>query len=276
MLTAGALFGFPASATTGAGESGQVHIHQPTNAADVDTPALHPSVGVDENLGGRIPLDLAFRDERGNDVRLQDLIQKPTILALVFYHCPQACNLIQGNLAATLNQTTMQAGEDYQVLSVSFDDEEGPAQARQAKANYLPIFERPFPENQWRFLTGSQDSIQRLTAALGYRFQKVGRHNFVHPNLIVVLGSDGQIIRYLYGLSYLPFDVAMAVTEASRGTPGISIKKLVSYCFSYDSQKKRYVFRTFRILGTVMLLGVVAFYVFFLRKGPASREKRSG
>jgi len=256
----------------------QEHLHQPMVQIDKmpDSTGHAPAVGVDENLGGFIPLDLVFRDTAGQEVSLTDLIKRPTILALVFFHCPQACNMIQGNLASSLNQATILPGKDYQVISLSFDDEEGPRHARQTKANYMAIFDKPFPANQWDFLTGSQENIERLTNAVGFRYHKLGKHNFVHPNLIIVLGADGQIIRYLYGLSYLPFDVGMAISEASRGTPGISIRRLMSYCFSYDSQNKKYVFRTFRIVGVAMLLSIGAFYFFVLRKGPVSREKKRG
>ena len=254
------------------------HVQQPvtlTNNQPGATDQL-PAVGVDENLGGFVPLDLIFRNSAGNDVALKEIIKRPTILALIFYHCPQACNMIQGNLAASLNQATVVPGKDYQVLSVSFDEEEEPVHARQAMANYMSIFDKPFPPDQWHFLTGSRKNIEQLTHAVGFKYQKIEQHNFVHPNLIMVLGADGQIIRYLYGMSYLPFDVSMAISEASRGTPGISIRRLVSYCFSYDSQNKRYVLQTFRITGIVLLISIGAFYFFFLRKGPASREEKRG
>jgi protein SCO1/2 len=254
------------------------HVQQPvilTNETP-DATGNQPAVGVDENLGGFIPLDLIFRNSTGKEVSLKEIIKRPTIMALVFFHCPQACNMIQANLAAALTQATILPGKDYQVVSVSFDEEENPNHARQAKANYMTIFDESFPPDQWEFLTGSQENIDRLTKAVGFRYHKIGKHNFVHPNLIMVLGPDGQIIRYMYGLSYLPFDVSMAVSEASRGTPGISIRRLMSYCFSYDSQNKKYVFRTFRIVGIVMLISIGAFYFFFLRRGPASREKKRG
>jgi len=254
------------------------HLHQPVILSEKmpEGTGHMPAIGVDENLGGFVPLDLTFRDSEGRNVTLQDLIKRPTILALIFYHCPQACNIIQGNLAASLNLATIVPGEDYQVVSVSFDDEETPHHAKQAKANYMAIFDKPFPQEQWAFLTGSQKNITQLTSTVGFRYHKLGKHNFVHPNLIMVLGPDGKIIRYLYGLSYLPFDIGMAVSEASRGTPGISIRRLMSYCFSYDNQNRKYVFRTFRIVGVVMLISIGAFYFFVLRRGPASREKKRG
>lgn len=223
-------------------------------------------VDVAEKLGETIPLDIELVDESNTRHQLKNIIEKPTILALVYYYCPMACSLIQGNLANALNEVPLKLGQDYQVLSVSFDHEETPEDARQAKTNYLKIIKAEPDPNAWRFFTASPANIERITAAVGFQFIKTGPHQFIHPNLVTVVAADGQIIRYLYGTRYLPFDIGMAVSEALQGTPGVSIKKILSYCFEYDPQKNRYAFKLVRVFGFVTLILVAGFIFFLLRK----------
>jgi protein SCO1/2 len=112
-------------------------------------------------------------------------------------------------------------------------------------------------------LTSGEESIRSLTDALGFKFKRTGPHMFIHPNVLIALAPDGTIIRYLYGPRFLPFDIGMALTEAAKGTPGLSIRKLLTYCFDYDPESKSYVVRSFRFLalGIVVLLGILFFFV---------------
>lgn len=233
------------------------------------------SVGVDEKLGEKIPLDLPFVDEEGRSITLGEVVDTPVLLQLVFYHCPQACNMMMANLASILESVTFVPGEDYRIVTVSFDHEDDPAIASDTKSNYMNILSDEFPKDQWHYLTGTTPAIHALTSAVGFRFKRLKQHNFVHPNVLIVLSGDGTIIRYLYGLEYLPFDVSMAITEAVRGTPAISIKKLLSYCFDYDPEGKKYVFKAFRVSGVVLILLLGAFFLLLLKKGnrPSNREK---
>ncbi|MBI9089350.1 MAG: SCO family protein [Desulfobacterium sp.] len=249
----------PVSAGTGVGSE-----NDPLQAPK-DTPVLFSGVGISEHLGKTIPLDLTFRDEAGRGVLLKDLVDGPTLLQLVFYHCPQACSMMMASLASVLDGVTFEPGKEYRVVTVSFDHEETFKLAAETKRNYLKRVKGEFPADQWRFLTGDLAEIQRLTEAVGFRFKRLGQHNFVHPNALVVLGEDGVIIRYLYGLSYLPFDVSMALTEALRGTPAISIKKLMTYCFNYDPENNTYVFKTFQVSAVVILALAGVFLAFLLR-----------
>ncbi len=239
------------------------HSHQAISSPDLPK----DSVDVEEKIGQIIPLDIEFVDENNTRHLLKNIIDRPTVLALVYYYCPMACSLIQGNLANALNDVPLKLGQDFQVVSISFDPEETSRDARQAKANYTKIINTGLDQTAWRFLTGSSENIQRITSAVGFKYKKTGPHQFIHPNLVTVLAGDGQIIRYLYGTSFLPFDIGMAVSEALQGTPGVSIKKILSYCFEYDPEKNRYAFKLIRVFGFVTLILVAGFLIFLLRKG---------
>src|ERR1044071_5938289 len=55
-------------------------------------PALK-KVGIDQKLNEQVPLDAAFKDEQGREVRLGQFFKgKPVVIALVYYTCPMLCN----------------------------------------------------------------------------------------------------------------------------------------------------------------------------------------
>ena len=223
-------------------------------------------VGLDEQLGTRLPLDLSFRDETGAPVSLRDLITRPTVIAPVYYRCPNVCHFLQGELARVLPELKLTAGSDYQVLSVSFDETETFELAARNRDTYLAAAGGKVPPQGWRFLTGDLEPIMALTGAAGYRFQRVGA-DFQHPVAIVVVSADGTIVRYLHGTRILPKDLALALAEAKAGVVGTTIRKMVQYCFSYDPQQKTYIFNVLRVSATVILATLGAFFIFLLVTG---------
>jgi len=285
LITAICVFAQPETQTDGAmmemGEPQNVHDHKhnETGAADQSGglemimghdamdhgKKILKSVGVDEKAGSFADMSAAFVDENGRRMTLGEFVSKPTIMALIFYHCPQSCSMIMSGMALAFDKMTLEPGVDYQAMVISFDDEETPKIALKSKPNYMKLIKKEFPEDQWKFFTGDAENIKALTESVGFRYNKTGKHSFTHPNLIMAISPDGKIIRYIYGTQYNSFDLGMALTEASKGTPGISIKKMLTYCFEYDPQGRTYVFRTFRIFGALIILFVAGFFFFVLR-----------
>jgi len=220
-------------------------------------------VGVYEHLGEQIPLDIVFVDEQGRELAIGEAITKPTLLLPIFFTCTVTCPIMLANLANAINDVPLEFGRDYGVISFSFDEDDGSDIARASKGTYAKILKEGLPAGEWRFLTGNEESIRALTDSIGFRFKRTGKHSFIHPNVLIALAPDGTIIRYLYGPRFLPFDIGMALTEAAKGTPGLSIRKLLTYCFEYDPQSRSYMARSFRLfaLGIVALLGVLFFFV---------------
>jgi protein SCO1/2 len=223
-------------------------------------------VGIDEKIGAFIPLDLSFRDENGESVSLRELITGPTIIAPVYYSCPNVCAFLQADLARNLPAIKLQPGQDYRVLSISFDEQDTPAAARAARKTYLTAMGQPFPEQGWRFLTGDAEASRALTEAAGYRYLRQG-NDFLHPVVIFVVTGEGRIVRYLHGTRMLPMDLTLALTEAREGRLGSTIRKVVRFCFSYDSQQKHYVFNLLRIAATVILVTAGGFLLFLFISG---------
>jgi protein SCO1/2 len=232
--------------------------------APVPSAAQTVSVGVDERLGAVLPADLAFLDEEGNKVTLGELVDRPTALALVYYDCPAICGPLMSGMVDAFDRLDAVPGQDYRLLSVSFDATETPAMAARKRDNMLKAFERhtPFPPGAWRFLTADTETIGTLTDAVGFRFQKAGEE-FNHPAVLTILSPQRKVVRYLYGISFLPFDLKMALTEAAEGRTGPSIRTVLLYCFSYDAGAKKYTLNLLRVTGTITLvfLGLFVLYL---------------
>lgn len=245
------------------------------NAASL--PEQDRAIGVDERLGMKIPLELSFRDESGASVRLADLVSMPTLIIPVYYSCSNVCVFQQARMASTLQNLNRLPNEEYRVISVSFDENETPQMAARSKRTYLTAMRTPFPQEGWRFLTGDAATIRRLTDAIGYRFQRSGKE-FLHPVASVVVSADGTIVRYLYGVSVLPKNLALAIAEAREGRSGAAIRTVMEYCFTYDPQQNGYVFNLLRVSATVVIITAGCFLAFLIltgrKKPPHSPKKR--
>lgn len=233
----------------------------------------NPSViAIDEHLGQTIPLETLFRDDSGQPVKLGQLIDKPTLLTLVYFRCPSVCSPLLNGVVDVLDKLDLKPGRDYQVLTISFNPQDTPELAREKKANYLKAFQNPFPAEAWHFLTGDPASIRAITGAMGYQYKRQG-DDFLHPVAVMMLSPHGKIIRYLYGMSFLPFDMKLAFLEASQGRVGASSSKILLYCFSYDPEGKTYVFNILKVTGTLVLLILGIFGLILLIAGKRRRKE---
>jgi protein SCO1 len=228
------------------------------------TSAGKADIALEEKLGHIIPADAEFRDENGKKVLLRSLIDRPVIIAPVYLKCMHECPLLLTGLARALGKTELvQPGKDYRVIALSFDDTDTPSLAKEKKKDYLKAVGRPFPPDAWTFLTGNAADIRKFTDSIGFTFQRDGT-DFSHPLTIVVLAPGGKISRYLYGMSFLPFSVTMAVTEAAEGKIGSTAGRVLNYCFSYDPLKKSYVFNILKVTGTAMVLFAASFFAYLM------------
>ncbi len=250
-------------------------------AADKEEPALANQVKIEEQLGSYIDLNTYFKDETGKQIKLEQLFDKPVVILPIYFMCTSVCNFLQADLANALNFVDQVPGVDFNVISLSFADDEDHTHANTAKRNYSNLLQREIPLENWYYLTGDEENIRKVTNSLGYYFIKKKDHFYVHPSSLMVLTKDGMITRYLYGPGFLPFDLGMALSEAEKGETGISIKRgVLSFCFDYDPANKKYVFKVFRITGTSILILLVGFIVFLIfpsknRNKPRYRDKNS-
>ena len=225
-------------------------------------------IGIIEKLGDTIPLDLTFNNENNEPVSLRQLINKPTILMFVYFDCPNLCSPLMNGVAEVISKLDLTLGKDYNVITISFNTSDTPEKAKEKKVNFVQKISK---ENQkyWVYLTGTQENISAITAAAGYKYKSQGL-DFAHPSAIMVLSPAGKITRYLYGLTYLPFDVKMAIIEAQKGIARPTSSKVLEYCFAYNPSSKTYTLQVTRIVGIIMLfivtIGVISLIIKNKRK----------
>ena len=231
-------------------------------------------IGVDEKLGESTPLDLTFYDEDGKRVKLGDFFEedKPVILTLVYYSCPRICSFIlNGVQDAVNNLSSLSLGRDFKIISVSFNPDDSYNLAHEKASNYYKGLENGhFPKGNWRFLTGDQENISRLTQAVGFKYRKDGEE-FAHPSTIIILTPKGEISRYLYGVQYEPQDLRLALLEASNGNIGPSklLNKVMLFCYEFDPVGKKYALQALNVVkagGVVTLLSLIGLLTYFWRK----------
>lgn len=236
------------------------------DAAKADAPKR--DAVVTEHVGAMADLNAVFATEDGATVRLGDVLDKPTIIAPVYYSCPNECNVLLGTLSTVLPEVGLKPGVEYQVLAVSFDELDTPATATKRKGDFFAAGQASglgkFPPQAWRFLTGDLANINRLMDSIGFGFYRSG-DAFRHPIALIVLTPSGKISRYLYGIRPLAFDIAMAATEAGAEKTGLSVKRAIAMCYTYDPQGRRYVFDFMKVAGAGVLtaLGIFGLFLAF-------------
>jgi len=237
-------------------------------------PELLTEIGLDQKLDAQVPIGLPFKDETGRDVRLGDYFGKrPVILTLAYYECPMLCTQVLNGLTSALGVLSFTAGEEFEIVTVSFDPRDTPALATAKKATYMERYHRAGAERGWHFLTGNERSIEALTKAVGFRYAynaSIGQ--YAHVTGIMVLTPEGRLSRYFYGIEYGPRDVRLALIEAAGHQIGTPADQLLLYCFHYDPKSARYSFAIMRLVraaGVATVLAMVA-GVLVLRR----RERR--
>ncbi|MCX7735150.1 MAG: SCO family protein [Candidatus Kapabacteria bacterium] len=226
-----------------------------------------PEVGIEEQLGTTIPLNLKFVSSKGDTLSLKEIVDKPVILSFAYYHCPGICTPLLTGLSEAVDRMDMEPGKDYRLITISFDHSEGSAVAEKWRKTYAEGMKRKIPVDAWYFMTGDSISIKKLTSSVGYYFKPDGKEDFIHPAAIIALSSNGKVVRYLFGTKFLPFDLKMAVIEAQEGKVTPTINKVLSFCFSYDPQGRKYVLDVTKIAGAVSLFFVAIFLVILIFKG---------
>ena len=234
----------------------------PAASADVKP----EEVGIDEQLGKFIPLDTVLRDEDGHDVTLRSLIDRPTVLTLNYFRCAGICSPQLNGVAETVNRTLAKIGEQYRIITVSFDERDTPEIAAKKRTNYLQEIRRPVSPNDWRFLTSDAATSKKIADAVGFKFKRVG-DDFLHPGALMFLSPKGQVTRYMYGITYVPADWQMAAEEAARGEVQPTINKWLKFCFTYDPSGRRVALNVTRITGTVVLGSAMIFAIVLILKG---------
>ncbi len=239
-------------------------------------PVKFSDVHFDQRLDEQVPLDLNFRNERGQTVRLGDYFgNKPVILSLVYYECPMLCTQVLNGQVTSLREVSFNVGEQFNVVTVSFNPRETPALAAAKKEMYLSSYGRPGADQGWHFLTGDPKAIASLADSVGFHYVYDALLNqYAHASGIMVLTPQGRISRYFYGIDYSPRDLRLGLVEASAGKIGSPVDQIMLLCYHYDPTTGKYgvmVTNSLRIGGIIIVLLIVT--LFFLLQRRVRRRK---
>lgn len=249
----------PASLRTGEGSN------------NLKVPILE-QVGIDQRLNQQVSLDLAFVDESGKTVKLRQYFgSKPVLLALVYYQCPMLCSQELNGLVDALNGVTrFNIGREFNVVTVSFDPGDTPADAAETRKKYLPRYHRSGADENWHFLTGQQDQITALTKAVGFRYiWDPEIKQFAHASGIILLTPDGRVAQYYYGIEYAPRDIELGLVEASRRKIGTVVDQVLLLCYHYDPRQGKYgaeIFNILRMSGLITILALGGLVIVMARR----------
>jgi protein SCO1/2 len=238
-------------------------------------PGILGRIGIDQRLNHHVPLDLPFVDENGKDVKLGDYFgRRPVLLAMVYYECPMLCTQVLNGVTGALKTINFDVGNEFDVVAVSINPKEGPGLASQKKAAYVERYGRPHTAPGWHFLTGREEHIRALAAAVGFRYEYVDDiKQYAHGAGVEVLTPKGVIARYYYGIEYSPRDLRLGIIEAADEKIGSPIDAAMLLCFHYDPTTGTYGPTALTLVRIGAVLTIVAFGAFLF---VSLRRERTG
>ena len=216
---------------------------------------------VEQHPGHMLPLDLVFRDENATPVRLGDYFSgRPVLLSLNYFRCQYLCPIELDGIISGLNGiSTLTLDRDFELLTVSIDPRETPADAQLTRARGLRRYDRPQGANGWHTLTGDSGAVEQLTRAVGFSYAYDAQSEaFAHPAGVVVLTPTGQISQYLYGPEFSANDLRLALVDAGAGRTGNLLDRALLICYLYDPLTGRYTPLAFGLVRVGGVLGAFA------------------
>ncbi len=236
-------------------------------------------IKIQQNLGMQVPLDLMFRDEKDQPVRLGDLFTgEPVVLSLVYYGCPMLCTLVLNGMVSGFDgqPEDFQIGKDYQVITVSIDPNERGDLATEKQTNYVEMLQQEGAKDHWRFLTGDKEQIETLAETVGFRYYyDQTTKQYAHDSGVMILTPQGKVSSYYLGIEYIPQNLRTALEIAGVETIGQYLKQPSLLCYYYDPTHGTYglmVMSAVRLGGMATVAALLAFWIVnFIR---ASRARR--
>ena len=234
-------------------------------------------INVVEKLGDTIPLDVPVITSAGDTVLLKTFFNngKSTVFVFAYFECPMLCTQVLNGLVESSNKMNWMAKDRYQFLTLSINPRETAALASQKRATYIAEVNDSTLKGQWEFLTADQASIDTLTKSMGFEYYYIkDKDQYAHPAVAYVLSPKGVISRYLYGLSYEPKNLKLALLEASQGKIGTTLDRILLYCYHYDPNASGYVLFANNIMNIGASLTLFILVLFILRLVIKNKKKK--
>ena len=183
------------------------------------------------------------------------------------------CPMTISGLMRAIRVLAFDASSEYQVIVYSFDEDDGPEEARIQRKDALKRYGHERGRDEIRFLTGSASAIETLNDAIGLRVSRdPDSGEFAHPSGVVVATPTGVISRYLFGIEPTPRDLRLALVESSQERIGTIADQILLFCFSYDPQAGKY--NRLTLLSMRGMAGLTIGFMGFLIGGALWRERR--
>jgi protein SCO1 len=265
-----------------AGGIARAQLYSEPKAVDAQQgkPPILQNIGIDQRLNQQLPLDLEFRDEAGQPVKLNQYFgKKPVILTMVYYSCPMLCSEVLSGIASSLGVIRFDVGKEFDVISVSINPHDTPADAIKKKKLFLQRYRRPGAAEGWHFLTGNQPEIDALAKAVGFHYAydpKSGQ--YAHSTAIMVVTPEGKLAQYFYGIEYSAKDLRLSLIEASKNKIGTPVEQVLLYCFHYDPSTGHYsvvVMNVVRLAGIFTALTLGLFMTVLFRNEKNGKRART-
>lgn len=222
-------------------------------------------VGLSTALGSSVDMKLRFKNAEGKVVTLSHFAekQKPLIIIPAYYHCPKLCGLLLQGVTDLFNELELIPGQDFTVVTISFNPEEDSTLAAERQATYRKkLVKNSDNPDGWNFLVDHKSSVKALMKSLGFNYKK-DKEDFAHTAALFILTPDGRISQYFAGIKFSAWDVRLALVEASMGGVGSLLDHVLLYCFRFDPLKGRYtlvaqnIMRAGGALTLILLIGLM-------------------
>ncbi|HTW80318.1 MAG TPA: SCO family protein [Terracidiphilus sp.] len=243
-------------------------------------PGVLNSVGIDQHLNTQLPLNLTFTDDTGKLVPLSSYFGKvPAILMLIYYRCPMLCSEELKGLDSALEMVNFRPGKDFNIIAISIDPTETTEMAAASKREYVKMYGYPETANGWHFMTGTQENIDKITSAVGFRYVKLqvpdsSMTQYAHASALEIVTTQGKLAQYYMGVEYSPKDLLLGLDEASSNKIGSPVDNILTYCYHYDPKTNTHSLIVSRViqLGGVLTMGMLGGFMFLMFRRDYTRS----
>ena len=227
---------------------------------------------IDEKLGDKISHDVSLFNSSGKVVPLLSLLnEKPIILNLVYYSCPQLCHILSDGLVRGINGMNKKDLTKFKVITISFDDRDNGNSTIDFKNKYVKKVTQDRNFLNWEFYYADKMNIKKLTESIGFNFYyNTSSKEYAHGSALFILSPDGTISRYLYGIMFDPFDLKMSIIEAAKNKTISAMESALLFCYNYDPNEKGYVLEAMALMKIGGALTVILLSGFIYNLGRKS------
>ena len=196
--------------------------------------------------------------------------QRPLLVTFVFTRCAGVCSPFLRALRS-VSADARGAGTDYDFLVLSFDTRD-----TTNEMSALSQFTGTSGQNGWHFGLAAPEDIERLTRAVGFKYQwNAASQQFDHPASLVAI-REGKVIRLLTGGAISPARFREVLSEL-RGDfvpiyPAVADTRFRCFEFSADGVLRPSWGLLILVYPALMALSLTAAVFLLARRRPVEPE----